>query len=457
MPKIPVYNAERNINANPIAPQRHEVDQSFQNTQTVIGAVKNVTQQWSNANDVMQYTEAKSKYETASADISARANADPNFRNSETYSKELEKAKQESVTGIANQEVANKAAMEFDYNNKITGIKIDAGFKQKQIVYNKVQVKNSVDLLQQKRISSSTSAESTQYDHQIEQILQANVDSGVLTYQEGIDFAYNSNKRAMENLVYSNPQAGLKALENNTQLTEKDKYSLIEEAHQIEKRDKEFQAWQLKQTQTQGTVELSDALFNKSLSPTMVRDMQQKGLIDSETAAIFDSLAIDKKYDIPESTSLGQPEYFLRLLEDTHGEKVEVNKILKDAATSYAEGKLGVNQYRYFIQSAKETFDRQSKGIFTPSKEQNAVKSALDGIQSFAKSTGGAVEGMFVKFFDRFKPGEDPNVIKSQVINEKVLEDKPEVSAFPSDGKLMIDKNGNKAMVFPDGHIEEIK
>ena len=130
-PVLPGYNSQRNINANTPEPLRNEATQPFQDQQKILGTMQQITQQWSNANDVMQYTEAKAKNGLLIADIESRANADPDFKNSEKYYKELEDAKKLSTSGISNQEVASKANIEFDTDLAITKMKI-AGKKMKK-------------------------------------------------------------------------------------------------------------------------------------------------------------------------------------------------------------------------------------------------------------------------------------------------------------------------------------
>lgn len=461
MPVLPSYNSNRNINANVSEPLRQEAEQPFKDQQQIIGTVQAITKQWSDANDVMQYTEAKAKYGTAVADIQSRAAADPDFKNSDKYLKELDQAKKLSMDGISNKQVAGKLGLEFDYENSISAIKITSDSQKKQLAYNKVMVNSNLNNLINNKINSATPAEKEHYELQIKEILANNISTGTLSLEEADTMTYKATKLAYENVVYTNPEKGLEILKDAEDLTPEDKYKLKTSAQQIKKNEKEYADWQLKQTQTQGVIELSDALYNNSLDPVTVRDMQQKGLIDAETAAIFDSLAVNKKYDIPTSTSLGQPEYFLRLLESAMGEETKVEKVLKDAAKAYGDGKLGVNQYRYFIENAKETFERQKKGIFTKSKEQLGVKSAIQSIKDFAssffKKSTKPTGDMTNKFFDRYKPGDDPSKVKNEIINEAVVSEKPEISNIPAEGKIMVDKNGNRARVFPDGHYEEVK
>lgn len=460
MPVIPQYSARNNITANKAGPNRNEVDQSINDQNKVLGTMQNIAQKMSDAHDVMQYTEAKTRHDAALMDIQLRADADQNYRNSSNYLKELQKAKDESLKGIDNQAVANKARQDFEQDTMIAGIKIKDNFFRKEMKDNRLNLQTDVAHLYQQKTQVRTEAQRLMSEVQINELLQAQVDTGLINQQEAANLKYNSEKQAFENLIYSNPEEGMRQLkDSHTTLSSEDKGKLLDDGRLVLKKQKELADWQLEQNQIQSTISLSEALHNNTLSPQMVRGMQQNGQIDSETAAIFDSIALNKTYEIPESTSLAEPDYFLRLLEDSHGDKKQTTKVLKDAAVAYGNNKIGTNQYLYFIQNAKTTFNNQSNGQFTKTKEQSGVSSALEGLKAFGDIISAPARWeakAFTSFFDRFKPGDDPNKIKQDIINEKTLDVNSKISAFPQEGKMMVDKNGNKALVFPDGHVEEI-
>lgn len=461
-PSIPTYNAQRNIQARTAAPFRQEASQPFEDQQKVLGVMQGIAQDMSHANDVMQANEARSKYGVRATEIQMRAQADPDYKNSDKYIKELEKAKTESLMGINNQEVANQIRSELDYDRAVTGLKINHNFQSKQREANKYDLQQNVQREYNTIATTNHPNEKIQASANIDKYINESLSSGVITQEDADKIRRGSEINSIQNLMYLDPQKAVDQI-NEANLSPEEKGKLTEEAKSIQKKNEEYADWQLQQIQKQATIDLSDALYNNNLTPQMVRDMQQKGIIDSDTAAIFDSIALNKA-DFPEPPSTAQPNYFIRLLEDSMGDKKQIQRTMADAAKAYSEHKMGTSQYAYFIQSSKETFERQSKGIFTPSKEQKGVGSAIDGIKSFfdnlGKSGKESEENLYEgvnKFFDRFKPGQDPDVIKKQIINEKVLEEKPDVSAFPSEGKIMIDGNGNKALVFPDGRIEEDK
>lgn len=419
MPTLPIYNSKQNIKANTAEPLRNEAAQSFKDDQMLLKTGMEITQKWSQANDVMQETEAKAQYQLEATKLQADSLSDPDTGSIDKYKKALDEAKNRSLEKISNAEIRNKTSAELDYYNGLSAMKIDLGFKKRQLEQNKENLGVNIAGLKNMLLSAMTEGEKADIQSRINRLRNDSIQSLVVSEAEMNDIDYKATYKSAEAMVYASPEAAIDKLQKeNLGLGEKDKYKLIEDANQIIKKRADLADWQLKQTQTKSTVDLSEALSNNTLTPMMVRDMQQKGLIDSETAAIFDSIALKKNYEIPESTSLAEPDYFIRLLEDSMGEKSQVKQVMSDAAKAYADHKIGTNQYLYFVQNAKKTFDRQSKGDFSKSGEQNAVMSALRGITSFAKTFSSNAKEMIGGFFNRFKEGEDPEKIKGEIINE---------------------------------------
>jgi hypothetical protein len=454
MPVLPTYDSQKNIEARPVAPVRNEVEAQFAGQNQLIQTASDITSKWIDAQNVMQATEAKSKYEVATAQIQAQAAADPDFNNAPKYQKMLQDAKAESLKGISSGFVQNQLAVEFDYGNQLADIKINAQFGVKQIENNKYNLATYITEQQSKKaVSSPTEIE--QINKNIELNLTTQVAYGLIDQETADKMLLSSEKQAAEDLVYSDPLRGREAINRGIfRLEPKDKQELINRSYSIEKGEKEFADFQMKQTQTSSVITLSEALQNGNLTPMMVREMQQGNLIDSDTAAIFDSIALNKKYDIPSDTQVAEPDYFLRLIDDSNGDKVQIKKVLADAAKAYSDNKIGKNQFLYFVQNAKETFDRQSKGIFTKSPEQVAMYNAIEGVKSAGKTILDAatyphpMATMVKKFFDRLGQNGDPERVKAQVIDEAITEQ-------INKSKLNIPKTSVR-MVTPDGKMIDV-
>jgi hypothetical protein len=456
VPALPVYNSSRNIQPQTAGPLQTGAEQPYIDQQKVIKTVADIAQKWSDAQDVMQSTDVKAKHGLALAQIQAEQALDKDFNNAPKYQAKIDKLNEELLKGVSNAEVRNKLSLQLNYDNEIAKIKIDADAKSQQMAYNKFQFNNYIkeqELLK----SKATDIERQQINDNIETNTIMQVSTGLLTEEEALDIRYKSQKDAAESLVYSNPQAGIEALKNDYfgLLSAEDKVKLTDHAHGIEKKNKEIADYRMKQLNTQSSFDLSVALSNKTLTHDMVKNFQQSGRIDNETAAIFDSIALKKNYEIPSSTQLAQPDYFVRLIEDANGDNVKVDKVLKDAAKAYGDNKLGVNQYLYLIQQAEIAFKRQESGEVGMSRPQVIMKQSVDGLKTFANSVKTSFGNLLIKFTDRFKQGDDPIKVKQEVIEEHLGDELNKIKeSLKPEGIPMISPDGRRGVI-PSKNVDK--
>jgi len=211
-PRIPTYDSQKNFTAQTQQPLRDEVKQSFQDQQKVFGTMQDIVQKWSDANDVMQYTEAKAKYETKTADILSRSTVDPDYKDTAKYYKELEDARIDSTKGISNNQVKNKLMIEMGYGNQMTAIKIDTISKKKQIDHNQYVLDEALDAMAKKLIEASTPTEAIQISTEIDDLITYNVKSGVISEAEGKKKREQIEKAAVQYAININPDEAEKML-----------------------------------------------------------------------------------------------------------------------------------------------------------------------------------------------------------------------------------------------------
>jgi len=135
-PVLPRYDSNRQLTTQ----QPQVFAQADPNANTldkmaeVTGKVADMTVKWSNAVDTIQTTTAKANYETGMADILARAEADPDYNNSDKYFQEVEKLRKDSTKGMSNPAAKSRVTFELDHSSQIANIKIGGLYKKKQIV-----------------------------------------------------------------------------------------------------------------------------------------------------------------------------------------------------------------------------------------------------------------------------------------------------------------------------------
>jgi hypothetical protein len=231
---------------------------------------------------------------------------------------------------------------------------------------------------------------------------------------------------------------------------------------QRNKRIGELIKWNTKVTQTQGAFDLSQGLIDGTLTPEKVKAYQQTGKIDTDTAAIFDTVIRKVDFQIPETTTLGKPDYFLRLLDQSLNNKTEAIKVLKDATEAYGKGDMGANQYAYFIQEANKKFAREKQGLSGWEKSMDYVRNNAHALKDFATFISPVnqikISGdMITKLIQRVIKGEDPTLATQAIQKETVLQYHPQAVTYPEEGKKIIDSDSNTKIILPDGTIKDIE
>jgi hypothetical protein len=470
MPQLPVYNSNRNIQPTTGQPLRNESAASFEAQNNLLKTATGIAQKWSDANDVMQYTEAKANYEVATTDIQARAATDPNYKDSSKYFKELDDAKKNNLGLIANQEVANKAALEFDMGNRIAQIKIGADFQQKQIKVNKFNTEQLVSGLQSKALAAPTPESANQYNMQIKQVLDANIASGVLSLDEADKLLKNAQNTSVKYEIYADQATTEKESVILSELKKaKGKYSFLEPEERLklieESQRRVFQNNQsLKKENELSQSKITDDIFSKATQGTLsLQDIDnyskippdKGGLTPKEINTIKNNLVakIDKSAGGIASQS-SQAKTYLSAFEgfikndfdkqkareyivnhynvDSKGflpsEVQFLNKILTETDNiKYAEK--GGFIYEVLKPAAESlSVTLTGRGLFTPEENAKAIHQLLEDLSK----------------------GKDAQESIKDIVNQASIESNPHLQTIPKAGKLMMDENGNIQMAIPD-------
>ena len=115
MPRFPQYDSSSNINPN-IQPPDRQTGQGFQDLANVDKTITGLTQEWSDRNDVIQETKAKTGAEVAFAQQEQAAKDDPNPENAEMHIKAINDVMSKATKGIDNQEVAGQTALDIQHS-----------------------------------------------------------------------------------------------------------------------------------------------------------------------------------------------------------------------------------------------------------------------------------------------------------------------------------------------------
>lgn len=185
-PQLPTYTAQRNINTgNTAQPLRDEAKYAGQNQQKIIGTLQNMTQAWSDAHDVMQYTQFRANASQDIARQKASAKIDPDQYNLKYHQEELKKIKERNLKGFSNKSVEQKASIELDHDINMANMEIEETFKTKQFLTTELKLDELVNGLSLERSSARTSAKTQEIDDKMFQTVQSNVATGVITQARG--------------------------------------------------------------------------------------------------------------------------------------------------------------------------------------------------------------------------------------------------------------------------------
>jgi hypothetical protein len=216
MPIIPGADAQRNIKATPVAPMRDEASSYFEGPKNIIKTATNIVQQWSDANDVMQSNNAKSKFGMKLADIQARAAADPGMvldkdgmpvfqDNTQKYLQEIQEAKSDALTGISNKMVSVDLNSSFSLDGEIAGFRIGGQFKKKGVDYSATQAVKEYTRLTGAMLSDTSEGGSirSQARQDRDLLLRNNVLAGIISPEQAEKLENQAITTVMEFKVYS--------------------------------------------------------------------------------------------------------------------------------------------------------------------------------------------------------------------------------------------------------------
>ena len=136
MPTFPRYNSTKQPTTQQpsvLAPTDNTGAVIAETGQKIGSQVQDITMKWSNTVDTIQKTTAQANFKTGMLDIQNRAANDPDYNNSDSYFKEIEKLRKDSLKGFSSKLAETEAAIEFGYEAKVGQIQIDNLYKKKMI------------------------------------------------------------------------------------------------------------------------------------------------------------------------------------------------------------------------------------------------------------------------------------------------------------------------------------
>lgn len=475
MPILPQYNSNRNIQPTTGEPLRNETAQSFEAQNNLLATATGIAQKWSDANDVMQYTKAKANYEVATTEIQSKAAADPDYNNSPKYFKELEDAKKNNLGLIANKEIANKAALEFDLDKRITEGKINQDFRKKQLKDNEFNIDRALDSLVQTQTTSGNQKEINYVNMKIRKVLSANVlaenidkETAHKKYQEAIQ------KRASYDM-FNSPSYVVSELNKKDGGIYKDipfeeRNKLLATASDLKER-KDIEIRLLKEQAINKTeTEVVDLYAAGKLDFTKLPELEKSGTITPEFSKTMQKTVTSPKAFRAETDLMTYEDLFQSVLSKDLKPEVLRRKILQ----ANVDGKLSMTDARRLLYVQKDEMgistvygdyiEEQQKLKEMNGKKDKKQSSLSKGFWNVVKDiaiSNPLSMNVLTSTIDRASKEQASgekiiDIANDEARKQRVIAD-PTISKISQKGELRKDKYGTKFIQYPDGSYELVQ
>jgi len=395
---------------------RSKQDASF------LASVKDTTVKWNDAVVTSQVNAFKAQKGIFMADVKSRAQLDPDQNNANKYIKEIDDYNKRAFNGMSEQ-AKLAAGAELFVDSEVAKIQINGVFQKKVIVEGVKNLTTSIEGYKQEVINTGNASELGKSYVSAMQTIDVNVATNVISPDEGkrlkAKFVEEVRTGLIDRDLYGNPEGFKKNIANYKFKDEKERSDKLAKADGLIKAAKTKADWEEQQINTLGCYDLSNALLNKTLSHDMIVNMYDRGMIDSETATIFDEIVVNGKIDVPDTTKTGKPDFFFRLLEEAGDDKTAALDVMKHAAKAYSGGGMGFNQYAYFINKANKKLGQAQQGKNWGDAILQGATAGLKGwIEAMLPAGGELASNALMSYVDKLQKGDEPEVAKEKVIEE---------------------------------------
>lgn len=456
MPVFPTYDSKRNINATPASPILNEAAKPFQDNEKMITAATDIVQKWSDAHDVMQYTQKKAAGQVELAKIEAEASVSNDFskENVKSFQDRIAKVKQNMLVGIDNAAVANKLAMELDLDTQISSIKVASGFRKKEIDFGKLDLQSAVDGLVQKKLNSPAgSPEEAEYDTQMRELIQSYISRDIISYEEADKMLKAAQKTGVEYKVYSDDATQESESEILAELKKADgKFKFLDPDSRLAMIKKsQDRIYQNNQTMKRQIVEVQNTRTNSFIQDLMSYKVDLKR-IDDEVAIPEDQGGIKREMlktaraavINPLRSSTGpladlvntnaKAADFYRFIDKFIYAEEDVDRAREQLLKMYADGRITGPEGAYLDQIKRAALDIQQKDSTAANNLGNAIRTAWRSFTSYRTPDPQASANAIHEILLGASKGQDPQKVADRVVQDDLFRRNPNVARVPDEG-----------------------
>ena len=376
MPTFPRYNSTKQPTTQQpsvLAPTDNTGAVIAETGQKIGSQVQDITMKWSNTVDTIQKTTAQANFKTGMLDIQNRAANDPDYNNSDSYFKEIEKLRKDSLKGFSSKLAETGAAIEFGYEAKVGQIQIDNLYKKKMI---DVGQANSIKLLELISKTPGTTPET------ITENVNNFVNAGLFSHKDGYEIEQKYVKSSKFNSFLSDlgtdPDLAEKNLSKNTYGLDTEQ---IKDARGILKTNKEESKKQTAIFQNDNEQKIGSLLISGTPAEQVISELDatlERGEISEENYNLVKNSLRDKYAGESDEKQLVSLLLEYSKIGDSEDPIKSVRKFRNEVLIRKAD--LSEAHFKQFLE-------------WSGSDELNARTPGMSGLQTFIKAVKAGFQG----------------------------------------------------------------
>ncbi len=482
MPDFPRYNSKSTLNTQPNAVVRNDTSEQLDIVNKATGQVSDITMKWSQAMDSMQETAIKSNIAVGLAQIKNEAELDPNINNEKLQIEKVKKLRQAAMgKGLQNKSLQQQLNFQLDTQEQLATLEINNIYAKKKIDFTRnTTMPNVIEGYHQiKQTSVYNSPQWQDADNKLKSDLEGWRQKGIINYEEK-EKLYNQEQElgvkqdiANDNARHEGQSQVLKDLRDSKGryafLNSKQRLALIE--------DNQRRIFQNNQTFKRDIEDLQNTRNNNLIDKAVNREItiadiqaelaipEEQGGIKRETLlryqnGVLSGIKNDLNRMLQEKTPNKEPtkrailvKQYNDLIDNFIDDKTDQWKAKEMLAQAWTDG---------IINTKEQQFLNNLKGNLKNiewNRSTNPIVSAIKKVKDFSNMQANPNDENLARkiktLVNGISSGQDPQVTADNIIRQDVINNNPEVTSYPKEGKRQYNPTLNKyRIIYPDGTIK---
>lgn len=464
MPTLKVYEKQMmpSSEVGAVAKDYRGIEQNQQNLEKVLGTVDYIAKTWEEADYTSQLTTAQNnltaqilEFDNELANLNISADETGDYSRVATEKRAELEARLQTI--LQNPSTISNSRAKRKYNElaEIAGIrskiKLDTALRDSLINHQKLEVERSGILLRKTFINGNIDAKEV-----YRQQLSDNLKKGFISeeeYYSNLDEANVEWERDRAMLMAKTDPEEAKKIIDGIDIDDLSKSVMLKDVDQIKESADQEEKRIIKQQE-------------EAIKDNMA--MTEVGMLNTLAESGIDSFSIDEIINMVSQSKINKDFANALIRVQTMPEMVDPEYKVEDSGFSaYAESivnskdrdtrskawletlkgtygkKLNAEELSVLIKSAAQLTDERKRGFVA--NALNAIKTASDFLSPVERTKKSF---LYLKAISEgMKPKEAMNTANLELANEKGVD----LNGVTEEGQIMVDANGNRALVYPDG------